>query len=175
MRGYAYTAIVLVITATVLLGIGAIPESAGTIYKYLDKNGTECLTDDISSVPKEYRKKAVVINNQKDQAEKAKKEQEKEKAEKKDTLTIISDFAKDFVSGNLFKIIAPVLIFCSLYPRGQDRCFVRPRKGCIRSSHTPDIWHPGLFACILFPGAFRGIFLDEKGPFRFREKGRGEG
>jgi len=43
-------------------GIFQIPDSYGAVYKYTDKNGTECYTDSIQAVPPEYRKKAVLVS-----------------------------------------------------------------------------------------------------------------
>ncbi|MDP2168630.1 MAG: DUF4124 domain-containing protein [Thermodesulfovibrionales bacterium] len=43
--------------------------SAADIYRYTDKSGTECYTDDLDSIPLKYRKKAVLISRQPEEKE----------------------------------------------------------------------------------------------------------
>jgi len=38
-----------------------VADSSAHICRYIDKDGTECFTDSLQSIPEEYRKKAVVV------------------------------------------------------------------------------------------------------------------
>jgi hypothetical protein len=45
-------------------GVMLIQDASSEIYKYKDKNGIECFTDSLQSVPEQYREKAVIIHGQ---------------------------------------------------------------------------------------------------------------
>jgi len=91
----------------------------------MDKNGTVCFTDSRQSVPEEYKKKAIKITDEKENADKKsrdnqikgdnegdplidKKQGLSSKEKIKDTLTTITN-------SNFFRLVAAITIFLSLF------------------------------------------------------------
>lgn len=98
---------------------------SATYYKYTDKNGTTSFTDNRQSIPEEYKKKAIKIADEKENADKKsgdnkinvdnggdslidKKQRLSSREKIKNALTAITN-------SNLFRPVAAITIFLTLF------------------------------------------------------------
>lgn len=116
----------LKIFAAVCLLTGAlifvfVHRSSADMYKYVDRNGTVCLTNDIKKVPEEYRGQVVVIPEQHDEGkgrppEKAKKETGREKGKEEGfQWTRLKAFFNAFVRGRFFMPVLAIILYLALF------------------------------------------------------------
>lgn len=114
-------------------------ESSADIYKYVEKNGTVVLTDDLNKVPEEYRKEVVVIREpQKDGRGKSPEKtvragrdsgRNREKAEEGFQWEKIKGTFKGFTKGKLLVPALAVVIYLVLFVLVGSICsFFEQRK-----------------------------------------------
>jgi len=113
---------IMLFIAAILLNVIFIHESFAEVYKYVGKNGTVCFTDDLRSVPVEYREKAIIISEQvkKEESRQSAGRSEENKGtdstagsieKKEDAKENIKGVIKGFISSRVFKIIVGIICF----------------------------------------------------------------
>jgi hypothetical protein len=53
----------MVFSLVLCLGLGFVQESHAAFYKYMDKNGIECFSDNLQAVPEQYRSNCVIVES----------------------------------------------------------------------------------------------------------------
>lgn len=107
------------------LSIAFLPrESFGVVYRYVDRNGTESFTNNLDAIPKEYRKKAVVVRDgKKGEGKESAARPPESKAENKGEgaapqegrLQGIIRTAGEFAATGMFQAGAGVIVFLLLF------------------------------------------------------------
>ena len=117
--------ITLLLVVLAGLSVAFLPrESFGVVYRYVDKNGTESFTNNLDAIPKEYRKKAVVIRDGKKgegkesaaQPPEGKEENKGEGAAPQEgRLQKIIRTAREVAATRMFQVGAGVIVFLLLF------------------------------------------------------------
>lgn len=114
--------ILIIASLLILLSVILAQNSIAEIYKYVDKNGTACFTDDLRSVPEEYKKKTIIISGQSkkggqetSEIQPSENKENDPTTEKKEETAKIKDAIKGFVSNRLFKLIAGIIGFLFIF------------------------------------------------------------
>jgi len=113
---------------------------SATYYRYVDRNGTVCFTDNRQSIPEEYRKKAIKITDEKGNADKKSKDTQIKadneggpSTEKKRGLSFterIKDAWTTIKNSNFFKpAVAIVISLCLFMVIGKIGSFLRRKRG----------------------------------------------
>lgn len=112
----------IIASLLILLSVILARNSFAEIYKYVDKNGTECLTDDLRSVPEKYKKKAIIISGQSkkggqetSEIQPSENKENDPTFEKKEETAKIKDAIKGLVRSKLFKLIAGIIGFLFIF------------------------------------------------------------